>query len=353
MGVLVTDVVTISIVGETKTRPLHQYAASLGGVVLVEVQGNQYKYTTVSLSLCVCLAACCCCCCCDHVFVFVFVSLDHLATNTINTTTMTDRASSGIPMDANKPNSHAMNNMNDDNNHNNNIHDTHNNPRDNEGLSSPRRKTSGRRNHRSSHHHHSSSRQRERVPIQYIEIERPEARDDENDNDDDDEEELNLLASLIDRRQWTQVEAHLVTQRGKTEATMQMPSLDFPLHLLCKHGTDLQVNKFGPIKNMSLRHGGGSDPSESLSDSGSFSSASPSKENDDSSDDNDDDARDDHQENDRDERDSGDSKHKDGTAGTKKDKSSFPPLQLLKLLIGVHEDAVRSIGAGGALPLHR
>ena len=56
MGVLVTDVVTISIVGETTTRPLHQYAASLGGVVLVEVQGNQYKYTTVSLSLSVSLS---------------------------------------------------------------------------------------------------------------------------------------------------------------------------------------------------------------------------------------------------------------------------------------------------------
>ena len=56
MGVIVTDVVTISIVGETKTRPLHQYAASLGGVVLVEVQGNQYKYTTVSLSLSVSLS---------------------------------------------------------------------------------------------------------------------------------------------------------------------------------------------------------------------------------------------------------------------------------------------------------
>lgn len=169
------------------------------------------------------------------------------------------------------------------------------------------------RGHRST----SSSSQRERPPIEYIEInpELQETRDDETSS------EPNLLISLIENRDWDGVAKHIHTPRGIDEASQKLSSCDCALHILCRCGSDLKVPKYGPIPRKeslsSSSFGSGISESESEESKPNLE-PSESKEEFDSS----------------------------------KPEDHFPPKSVFLTVLQAFPGAVKIIGAGGSLPLH-
>lgn len=141
---------------------------------------------------------------------------------------------------------------------------------------------------------------KDRVPIRYIQV----GTETKSETRDDDECEVNLLVTLIEKRDWSSAEAHIETQKGIEEAALQLSSRDYPLHVLCKCGFDHSLVK-SEVNRALVSSGSGTDTSGTITT--------------------------------------------ESLCGS----SSFPPDSLVKELINAHSKAAQSPGAGGAFPLHR
>lgn len=110
------------------------------------------------------------------------------------------------------------------------------------------------------------------MPIKFISIE-VEIEDEQRDD-----EEINVLVSLIKKRDWAGVSSRLQIQEGINEASRALATNDYALHMICRCGEDHKVSKYKSFKGATSSKTGDSSSSGDLSsrEESSFTGSTPS-----------------------------------------------------------------------------
>ena len=150
------------------------------------------------------------------------------------------------------------------------------------------------------------------VPIKFISIQvEDEARDDD---------AINILVTLIQKRDWNGVMDRMRMQEGRNEAARVLPTNDYALHLLCKCGRDYKVSKYRSFRSSQTTESGSSaDMSSRDNSSGTYTSTQSISTN-------------------------------ALSAGSSDD--SFPSPAVMEAVISAFPAAIKLPGDGDATPLH-
>jgi hypothetical protein len=150
------------------------------------------------------------------------------------------------------------------------------------------------------------------VPIKYISIQvEDEARDDE---------AINILVTLIQKRDWNGVMNRIEMQEGINEAARVLPTNDYALHFLCKCGRDHKVSKYRSFRSSQTTESGSSAGVSSRDNSsGTYTSTQSLSTN-------------------------------ALSAGSPDD--SFPPPAVMEAVLNAFPAAIKLPGDGDATPLH-